>query len=1233
MAQLSTQTQRQSRRLSQWSSKRVSRRQSSGGRAPKSLTCGNGRLRGLQMLWGTLLPLKEPGLSDGESSEDDDGPDEEEEEPQFLDSEEMDGGGVVLQSAFCRRRTVTIDDHICQKKFEVTGRFPLLGPWWEVRVYVYMKPIRSMYYMKGFPSYFLRTHFRTKKEGVLPLFLKECNVPEEFKEKFLKWLPQKLLLTFHNLEDILQEFSTAMDPEKGGYNILKYVRSSCTGVNVKNALRFPLIMEYVPTLLPRLFKNLLKWKPKRRNGEGEETEEAEGLFTKVETLTKIEEMLNKYPWKLGFGRITYRELNFLRCEVALKAFRQCEPLLQKIPELQLNALIIYDQLKQRCSEFGDTYVEQDILTKAASQDMSVVQAWEALEFLKEEEIVVREKDRIFLFNLYLSEVNIATCIETLVKKDPWCLQVNVEEVLRAQHVGPVKDALKDDTLEELSSQLYEMESQEPDLRTGMMPKVFYDTHDSRLETECEGPAQLEVDLDQVRAAEMICLNPLTVISGKGGCGKTTVVSLIFKHLLAKENDELKKACRAFESDVDASDEWFTQSHQPVEKEPRKPVDNMTVLLTAPTGKAASLLKKKTSLPSFTLHQITASYYNWHQLDSQNEWKFSKVEVLVVDEGSLVSVQILSSVLVLLCKYANLAKLIILGDVRQLPSIDPGNMLADLFQSAKYIHWAIELRTNHRAESQLIVDNATRISEQRFVQFDAVVEIGKQSDVTMPSSESKFILISLPEDGNDDDLQTAVKLLLEKGPGLQDDKTSQFIAFRRVDCDLINELCCQHYSGHSTINSKNKPVFQCHDKVCCTKNAYITDLVPSAKSDTVIKDRTLIHNEGEAPLVIGERNPVNNETTEEKTNLQSMYSKDDRLCNGEIFFITDDVEKDKIRCLTISDMDEREYTLDYLKLYRICNIKHAWARTIHTFQGSEEGTVVYVVGAAGRQNWQHVYTAVTRGRQRVYIVAKKDQLVKAVFNKCCPRKTRLRQRVQETLSQRKDCAAPTSSPLQLIQESIEPYSCMISSQEEDMTLLNSQEINGEKDTGAIGSKALCDHNNTSSNVIVYDELTDSDLEAAIQLLEQKQVSNANKFPQSPMTNLQLESHDISSPKFPLQQQDHGLCGVSDVSAVGGFVAVHGSGDWDKSPTGEGSTADSFGELNDSELDMLFHSPLYEASNNGDSLFATSGIKRLSTEEEVPESPLKISRVTLDESPLGCTRFRDLSLTTACQKQLF
>lgn len=46
-----------------------------------------------------------------------------------------------------------------------------------------------------------------------------------------------------------------------------------------------------------------------------------------------------------------------------------------------------------------------------------------------------------------------------------------------------------------------------------------------------------------------------------------------------------------------------------------------------------------------------------------------------------------------------------GDIRQLPSIEPGNVLHDLFTSLKKVNWAIEMRTNHRAESKLIVENA------------------------------------------------------------------------------------------------------------------------------------------------------------------------------------------------------------------------------------------------------------------------------------------------------------------------------------------------------------------------------------------------------------------------------------------------------------------------------------------------------------------------------------------------
>ncbi len=49
-----------------------------------------------------------------------------------------------------------------------------------------------------------------------------------------------------------------------------------------------------------------------------------------------------------------------------------------------------------------------------------------------------------------------------------------------------------------------------------------------------------------------------------------------------------------------------------------------------------------------------------QSGNPEEWKFSKVRVLVVDEGSLVSVQILHSILSMLTKHAELQKFIILG---------------------------------------------------------------------------------------------------------------------------------------------------------------------------------------------------------------------------------------------------------------------------------------------------------------------------------------------------------------------------------------------------------------------------------------------------------------------------------------------------------------------------------------------------------------------------------------------
>uniref|UniRef100_A0A8C0GY66 DNA helicase B n=1 Tax=Chelonoidis abingdonii TaxID=106734 RepID=A0A8C0GY66_CHEAB len=930
---------------------------------------GRGRTRPVSELWGVLLPAK--GREEEVEEEQDDPDPDPDPDPDslFLDASELCSSGRVLRGSLPARGTVIIQDERSQKTYEVVGCFPLVGPWWKVNVKV--KLVESKYFVQGYPSYFLRTDIRENQNAVFSLFFKECCVPDNFTEEFFKCFPERSDLNFRNLEEKLNQFQESkLNLQQGNkfietknFDIFYYIMQSFTGKTILVALSFPVIMEFLPRLLPRHFCriiNAVSWhKVTKQNSKSDEKVSPED-----EILPKLDEMLKKEPWKLGFRRITYRELNLSTCEATWAAFCQCEHLLWKIPELQKNALIIYNKLKQRCRETGHTYEEQDILTSLVSKDMPIEHAWQSLKFMKDEKIMIVEKKLVFLSHLYKSEKDIALSVNHLMKNDPWQLHVDVREVLNVR-----------------------------------------DTSKSKVQ-DIETTGETEVDPDQMKAVKMICSNPVTIISGKGGCGKTTVVSCLFQYLKQVEKEVLS-ACNDFEKDLDASAEWNTFTHFCQENVCTKNLLN--VLLTAPTGRAASLLNEKTELPAYTLHQVMYSFYSWMLRDGQKPWKFSTVTVLVVDEGSLVSVQMLSSVLKLLCDHAQLSKLIILGDIRQLPSIDPGNMLADIFEGLKSRGWSVELRTNHRAESQLIVDNATRISQRKFPEFDSVLKVCDWSEkLTMPSPEKKFIYVVLPSGDGAHYLPTAIKTLLEKGPGLQDATQSQFIAFRRQDCDLINELCCQHYSKHLTRNHKNRLVFQCDDKICSTRNAYLKDLLP--KNNTACTRESDSQNPNQCECRGCCRRKAFMSGQKPPSDLGGSAEDDRRLCNGEIFFITDDVEVNRCRLLTISSTYGSRFTVVYEALRRECQIRHAWARTIHTFQGSEEKTIVYVVGNAGPQHWQHVYTAVTRGCCRVYIVAEETQLRKAVTTKSFPRKTRLQQRLKETFSEMSDSPEQISSHL-------------------------------------------------------------------------------------------------------------------------------------------------------------------------------------------------------------------------------
>ncbi|MBN3307996.1 HELB helicase, partial [Amia calva] len=827
------------------------------------------------------------------------------------------------------------------------------------------------------PFYKLRTDLGENPRSVIALFLKACGVSPDHVTTFSEWLQVGMKLDFSNLQEKLEEFGEEGSDSKAiAGSITKSVNKSDVGKTVQVASGHPLVMKYLPVLLPRKFRNLLmKWDAVQEKGmEAQMVAHPEDEVPPDTLLNRLEKLIRTDVWKLGFTKILRKEFGIIHCEATLEAFRQCD-LLRQIPELQRKALLVYDTLKRICRSNGCTYVTKyqldSHLKKKCSWRMS-----QPLDFLKEQNVVVVLQDeKVFLRNFYDYETGIAKSVGTLLRDTPWHIDLDVRKVLRAAHCRRMEDGQNGSNDEAQVESRAEDAALEADTGPAQSEHGLPNGHQqhNRGTEPGEGHENVELDPDQVRAAEMICANPVTVISGKGGCGKTTVVTLVFRAVL-DEQEEVRNACKAFENDLDTSKEWNTLSGFPSDTQQQSVSSSepIKVLLTAPTGRAASLLKKRTSFDAFTLHQVLFSYMKARkgEFGIPHDWKFADVQVFVVDEGSLVSVQILNSVLNLLVKYAQLKKLILLGDVRQLPSIEPGNTLADMFNGLLDVSWAIEMKTNHRAESQLIVNNAGQISDMGTrhiyypLEYDATVALGgKAMSVTMPTTDKSFIFVRLPPKKNGFDLQDAIKLLLNSAPGLEDHGSSQFVAFRRKDCELINELCCQHYSNHTTRNHKRKLAFQPGDKVCCTKNGYVTEC-------TLEKDLNQV-----SDIV-----PI----------------KMERLCNGEIFFITNDEEKDKKRYLNLDDREGRELCVWFRELQRECSLKHAWARTIHTFQGSEAETVVYVLGAGGGESWQHVYTAVTRGRKRVYVVGEEKDFQRAMQWKLPKRNTQLRELLKQEL---------------------------------------------------------------------------------------------------------------------------------------------------------------------------------------------------------------------------------------------
>lgn len=130
---------------------------------------------------------------------------------------------------------------------------------------------------------------------------------------------------------------------------------------------------------------------------------------------------------------------------------------------------------------------------------------------------------------------------------------------------------------------------------------------------------------------------------------------------------------------------------------------MKVLLAAPTGRAAKRMQEATGKPSRTIHRLLEfSPGDGFKRDQLNPLSG---DALIIDESSMVDIMLMNA---LLKAVPTSMRLFLVGDIAQLPSVGPGNVLRDIIDSGRVT--VIRLQTVHRqALESRIVTNAHRIN--------------------------------------------------------------------------------------------------------------------------------------------------------------------------------------------------------------------------------------------------------------------------------------------------------------------------------------------------------------------------------------------------------------------------------------------------------------------------------------------------------------------------------------------
>ncbi len=147
-----------------------------------------------------------------------------------------------------------------------------------------------------------------------------------------------------------------------------------------------------------------------------------------------------------------------------------------------------------------------------------------------------------------------------------------------------------------------------------------------------------------------------------------------------------------------------------------------VVLTAPTGRAAKRLAELSRKEAQTIHRLLG-YSFGEDVFFRNSDNPLRADAVVVDEASMVDIQLFYH---LLCATPVTAMLVLVGDVFQLPSVGPGNVLRDVIDSGLLPVFSLT-EVFRQAATSRIVENAHRIRNGLFPELPAVAALTPELD--------------------------------------------------------------------------------------------------------------------------------------------------------------------------------------------------------------------------------------------------------------------------------------------------------------------------------------------------------------------------------------------------------------------------------------------------------------------------------------------------------------------------